>query len=152
VIRHKHRNYRSLQVFGDIATLYHFDTLETVGEASQGMILGVSGRAGSSNTSFSQASQQIWQARTNWATATSYDAVKAIGDAIAATARPTRETVKDRLSSLEFQGAAGTFRFFGGESESQSTVTMMQVQRTPTHHPYGSGTGQDFMAIPATAP
>jgi ABC-type branched-subunit amino acid transport system substrate-binding protein len=152
VIRHKHRNYRSLQVFGDIATLYHFDTLENVGEASQGMILGVSGRAGSSNRSFSRAAQQLWHARTNWATATSYDAVKAIGDAIAATAQPTRETVKDHLSSLEFQGAAGPFRFFGGESESQSTVTMMQVQRTPTHHPYGSGTGQDFIALPATAP
>jgi ABC-type branched-subunit amino acid transport system substrate-binding protein len=151
VLRHKHRNYRNLQVFGDIATLYHFDTLENVGEASQGTILGVSGRAGSSNTSFSQASQKIWQARTNWATATSYDAVKAIGDAIAASDRPTRETIKDRLSSLEFQGAAGTFRFFGGESESQDTVTMMQIQRTPPNYLYPSGTGWDFTTVPAKA-
>jgi ABC-type branched-subunit amino acid transport system substrate-binding protein/serine/threonine protein kinase len=151
LLRYKHRNHRHLQVFGDIATLYHFDTLENVGEASQGMILGVSGRASTGNTGFNQLSQSIWQARTNWATATSYDAVKAIGDAIAATERPTRETVKDRLSSSEFQGAAGPFRFFGGESESQDTVTMMRVQKTPVDHPYGSRTGQDFIEIPASA-
>lgn len=152
ILRHKYRNYRHLQVFGDIATLYHFDTLEQVGEASDGMVLGVSGRAGSSNTSFSQASWKIWQGRTNWATATSYDAVKAIGDALAATEQPTRETVKDHLSSLEFQGAAGTFRFFGGESESQDTVIMMQIQKTPPNDLYPSRTGWDFTTVPAQDP
>jgi ABC-type branched-subunit amino acid transport system substrate-binding protein/serine/threonine protein kinase len=147
VLRHKHRNYRNLAVFGDIATLYNFETLEEAGEAAQGMVLGVSWRAGESKTTFTKESYRMWNARTNWATATSYDAIKALGVAISSNKQPSRQTVKDNLSNLEFQGAAGKFQFFGGESESQDTVTMLQVKKTPPNYLYGSGTGQDFMPV-----
>lgn len=147
VLRHKHRNYRNLAVFGDIATLYNFETLEEAGEAAQGMVLGVSWRAGESKTTFTKESYKMWNARTNWATATSYDAIKALEVAISSNERPSRQTVKDNLSNLEFQGAAGKFQFFGGESESQDSVTMLEVKKTPPNYLYGSGTGQDFMPV-----
>jgi ABC-type branched-subunit amino acid transport system substrate-binding protein/serine/threonine protein kinase len=147
VLRDKQRRHRHLTVFGDIATLYNFETLEEAGEAAQGMVLGVSWRAGERSTKFNKESQELWNARTNWATATSYDAVRAVGLAISADGQPSRQKVKDNLSNLEFQGAAGKFHFFGGESESQDTVTMVRVQKTPPNYLYGSGTGQDFMPI-----
>jgi ABC-type branched-subunit amino acid transport system substrate-binding protein/serine/threonine protein kinase len=143
VLRDKQRRQPNLSVFGDIATLYNYDTLQQAGEAARDMVLGVSWHNGDSDPQFIKQSNELWRGGVNWATATSYNAISAIGTAINATGTPSRQMVQQNLSSLKFPGAAGSFQFYGGES--QNKVTMVRVQQTAIDYPYGSGTGQDFL-------
>jgi ABC-type branched-subunit amino acid transport system substrate-binding protein len=149
VLRDKQRRQLSLSVFGDIATLYNYDTLQQAGEAARDMVLGVSWHNGDSDPQFIKQSNELWRGGINWATATSYNAITAIGTAINSTGTPSRQMVQQNLSSLKFPGAAGNFQFYGGES--QNKVTMVRVQKTAIDYPYGSGTGQDFLPLRAVA-
>jgi ABC-type branched-subunit amino acid transport system substrate-binding protein len=149
VLRDRQRRQPDLAVFGDIATLYNYDTLQQAGEAAREMVLGVSWHNGDSDPQFIKQSNELWHGGVNWATATSYNAISAIGTAINGTASPSRQTVQRNLSSLKFPGAAGNFQFYGGES--QNKVTMVKVQKTAIDYPYGSGTGQDFLPVKAVA-
>jgi ABC-type branched-subunit amino acid transport system substrate-binding protein len=145
VLRVKQRKYPQLSVFGDIATLYSYDTLQEAGEAATGMILGVSWHVAESDSQFSRDSQQLWKAAVNWATATSYNSVKALGTAIASDPQPSRSGVQNILASSPFTGAGGSFQFFNGEPTEK--LTLVKVDKTPPNYPYTSRTGYDFIPL-----
>jgi ABC-type branched-subunit amino acid transport system substrate-binding protein len=149
VLRDRDRKQVPLAVFGDLATLYSYDTLQQAGEAAKGTILGVSWHAAEGERQFSRDSQQLWNAGVNWATATSYDALKAAGTAISLDAEPSREKVKTALidNRHPITGAAGEIKFFNGEP--MDKVTLVTVDRTPINYPYTSGTGYDFLPLDA---
>ncbi|WP_181256793.1 bifunctional serine/threonine-protein kinase/ABC transporter substrate-binding protein [Merismopedia glauca] len=145
VLRVKQRKYPQLSVFGDIATLYSFDTLQEAGEAATGMILGVSWHVAESDSQFSRDSQQLWKGGINWATATSYNAIKALGTAIESETQPSRERVQNILANSQFTGAGGNFQFFNGEPTEK--FTLVKVDKTPPNYPFTSGTGYDFIPL-----
>ncbi|NJR32425.1 MAG: hypothetical protein HC778_05825 [Chamaesiphon sp. CSU_1_12] len=72
--------------------------------------MGVSWHNGDSDPQFIKQSNELWHGGVNWATATSYNAISAIGTAINATGTPSRQMVQRNLSSLKFPGAAGNFQ------------------------------------------
>jgi ABC-type branched-subunit amino acid transport system substrate-binding protein/serine/threonine protein kinase len=148
VLRSKQRLAPKLTVLGDIATLYSYDTLNEAGAAAEGMVLGVSWHGGDGNSSFVKESQQMWQASVNWASATSYNALKAMGTALNQNSNPSRETVKNSLLQGEFPGASGPFRFFNGHTDDR--ITLVKVGRTPSTSRYKSHTGFDFLLLPST--
>jgi ABC-type branched-subunit amino acid transport system substrate-binding protein len=145
VLRQKQRKHPNVLVIGDIATLYHYSTLQEAGEAAQGMVMGVSWHVDERDSQFARNSRQLWKSNVNWATATSYDAVKAIGTAIQADPQPSRLGVKNNLSSLKFDGSMGSLRFYGGEPTER--VTLVTVDKTSPHQLYPSGTGHDFKPV-----
>jgi ABC-type branched-subunit amino acid transport system substrate-binding protein len=145
VLRQKQRKYPQTLVFGDIATLYNYDTLQEAGEAATGIVMGVSWHVDERDSWFARESRQLWKSNVNWATATSYDAVKAIGTAIQAEAQPTRLRVRNNLGSMKFAGAMGDLRFYGGEPTER--VTLVTVDKTNPKQLYPSGTGHDFKPV-----
>jgi ABC-type branched-subunit amino acid transport system substrate-binding protein len=145
VLRNRQERYPNTVVFGDIATLYSFETLNEARSAAQGMMLGVSWHVDEKDTPFSRESRNIWQSNVNWATATSYNALQAMGTAIQADPKPARTTIRDLLGSMKFTGAAGDFQFFNGDPNDR--VTMVKVEKTAANRRYSSGTGYDFVPM-----
>jgi ABC-type branched-subunit amino acid transport system substrate-binding protein len=145
VLRNRQEQYPKTVVFGDIATLYGFETLNEARGAAQGMVLGVSWHIDEKDTPFSRESKNIWRSSVNWATATSYNAVQALGTAIQSDPKPARTSVRDLLASMKFVGAAGDFQFFHGDPNDR--VTLVKVEKTAATRQYSSGTGYDFVLI-----
>ena len=145
VLRNRQEQYPNTVVFGDIATLYSFETLSEARSAAQGMILGVSWHIDEKDTPFSRESRNLWQSKVNWATATSYNALQAMGTAIQADPKPARTTVRDLLGSMKFAGAAGDFQFFNGDPNDR--VTLVKVDKNSANRRYSSGTGYDFVPM-----
>jgi ABC-type branched-subunit amino acid transport system substrate-binding protein len=148
VLRDKQDKYPKTMVFGDIATLYSFETLQEARGAAQGMTLGVSWHVDESNSQFAQESKDIWRSSVNWATATSYNAVQAVGTAIQSDAHPSRTSVRDHLGTMKFDGAAGVFQFFNGEPTDK--VTLVKVEKSGANRKYSSGTGYDYVPVTTT--
>jgi ABC-type branched-subunit amino acid transport system substrate-binding protein len=145
ILRNRQAQYPKTVVFGDIATLYGFETLNEARGAAQDMVLGVSWHIDEKDTLFSRESRNIWRSSVNWATATSYNAVQALGTAIQSDPQPARTSVRDLLGRMKFAGAAGDFQFFHGDPNDR--VTLVKVEKTGTDRQYGSGTGYDFVPI-----
>jgi ABC-type branched-subunit amino acid transport system substrate-binding protein len=145
VLRNRQEQHPNTVVFGDIATLYSFETLNEARGAAQGMMLGVSWHIDEKDMPFSRESRNIWQSNVNWATATSYNALQAMGTAIQSDPKPARTTVRNLLSSMKFNGAAGDFQFFNGEPNER--VTLVKVEKTDVNRRYSSGTGYDFVPM-----
>jgi ABC-type branched-subunit amino acid transport system substrate-binding protein len=145
VLRNRQEQHPNTVVFGDIATLYSFETLNEARGAAQGMTLGVSWHIDEKDTPFSRESRSMWQSNVNWATATSYNALQAMGTAIQADPKPARNTVRDLLGSMKFAGAAGDFQFFNGDPNDR--VTLVKVEKTGANRRYSSGTGYDFVPM-----
>jgi ABC-type branched-subunit amino acid transport system substrate-binding protein len=145
VLRNRQEQHLNATVFGDIATLYSFETLNEARGASQGMVLGVSWHIDEKDTPFSRESRGMWQSNVNWATATSYNALQAMGTAIQSDPKPARTTVRDLLGSMKFTGAAGDFQFFNGDPNDR--VTLVKVEKTGANRRYSSGTGYDFVPM-----
>jgi ABC-type branched-subunit amino acid transport system substrate-binding protein len=145
VLRNRQEQHPNTVVFGDIATLYSFETLNEARGAAQGMMLGVSWHIDEKDTPFSRESRNIWQSNVNWATATSYNALQAMGTAIQSDPKPARTTIRDLLGSMKFVGAAGDFQFFNGDPNDR--VTMVKVEKTGVNRRYSSGTGYDFVPM-----
>jgi ABC-type branched-subunit amino acid transport system substrate-binding protein len=153
VLRNRQEQHLNTVVFGDIATLYSFETLNEARGAAQGMMLGVSWHVDEKDTPFSRESRSMWQSNVNWATATSYNALQAMGTAIQTDPKPARTTVRDLLGSMKFAGAAGDFQFFNGDPNDR--VTLVKVEKTGAARRYSSGTGYDFVPmnpVASTAP
>ena len=145
VLRNRQEQHPNTVVFGDIATLYSFETLNEARGAAQGMMLGVSWHIDEKDTPFSRESRNIWQSNVNWATATSYNALQAMGTAIQSDPKPARTTIRDLLGNMKFAGAAGDFQFFNGDPNDR--VTMVKVEKTSVNRRYSSGTGYDFVPM-----
>ena len=115
------------------------------GKKAQGLTIGVPWQESESTPQFSVGARQLWRTQVNWATATSYNSIKAIGTAIKAQEKPSRASVMTALSKNEFMGASGRFKFVNGESTSR--YSLVEVAPTPPNYKYSSSTGYDFIPI-----
>ncbi len=143
ILRLRASRYPELSVVSDTA-LYNLNTLKA-GSKAEGLIMGVSWQESESTPQFSTGAKQLWNTQVNWATATSYNAVKAVGTAIEAQASPSRESVMKSLSKDEFMGASGRFQFTNGEPTER--YILVKVAKTPRNYKYSSSTGYDFVPI-----
>jgi ABC-type branched-subunit amino acid transport system substrate-binding protein/serine/threonine protein kinase len=137
------RKYPNLSILTDTA-MYSVNTLRA-GKAAKGLVMGVPWQESDSTPQFANGAQQLWRDRVNWATATSYNAVKSMGTAIKAENSPSRQSVMTTLSKTEFTGAAGRFQFTQGEPTER--YALVQVAPTPPNYRYSSRTGYDFVPI-----
>lgn len=143
VLRLRASKYPQLSVVSDTA-LYSTNTLKT-GKGAKDLVMGVPWQESESTPQFSTGAKQLWNTQVNWATATSYNAVKALGTAIKAQDSPARESVMNMLSKDEFMGASGRFQFTNGEPTER--YILVKVIKTPPNYKYSSGTGYDFIPI-----
>jgi ABC-type branched-subunit amino acid transport system substrate-binding protein/serine/threonine protein kinase len=135
--------YPELSVLGDTA-LYNLNTLRA-GGASEGLVMGVPWQESESTPQFSAGAKQLWKTQVNWATATSYNAVKAMATAIKNQESPSRTGVMDSLTKNEFTGASGRLQFTKGEPTDR--YVLVKVAPTPPNYKYSSSTGYDFVSI-----
>ena len=143
VLRLRATKYPELDVISDTA-LYSLNTLKA-GKGAKGLVMGVPWQESESTPQFSTGAKQLWNTQVNWATATSYNAVKALGTAIKAQDSPSRESVMKILSKNEFMGASGRFQFTNGEPTER--YILVKVAKTPPNYKYSSSTGYDFVPI-----
>jgi len=143
ILRIRASRYPELSVVSDTA-LYNLNTLKA-GKKAEGLVMGVSWQESESTPQFSTGAKQLWNTQVNWATATSYNAVKAVGTAIKSQASPSRESVMKALSKDEFMGASGTFQFTNGEPTNR--YILVKVLKTPPNYKYSSSTGYDFIPL-----
>lgn len=135
--------YPELSVLGDTA-LYNLNTLRA-GKASDGLVMGVPWQESESTSQFSTGAKQLWNTQVNWATATSYNAVKAMATAIKNQESPSRTGVMESLTKNEFTGASGRLQFTNGEPTDR--YVLVKVAPTPPNYKYSSSTGYDFVPI-----
>ncbi|MBO3462603.1 MAG: ABC transporter substrate-binding protein [Aetokthonos hydrillicola CCALA 1050] len=134
-------NQKRLSLLGG-NNLYSPKVLTDGGEAAVGLVAAVPWHIDADpQSNFSRTSQQLWQGKVNWRTATSYDAAQAL---IAALKRnPTREGVQQSLAAADFSatGASSKIRFssFG---DRYGSVQLVEVR--PSTQP---GTIYDFVPI-----
>ncbi|WP_373543162.1 ABC transporter substrate-binding protein [Chamaesiphon sp.] len=143
VLRIRATKYPKLSVVSDTA-LYNTNTLKA-GRGSRDLVIGVPWQESDSSPQFSTGAKQLWNTQVNWATATSYNAVKALGAAIKAQDSPSRASVMKTLSKNEFMGASGRFQFTNGEPTER--YILVKVAKTPPNYKYSSGTGYDFISL-----
>jgi ABC-type branched-subunit amino acid transport system substrate-binding protein len=137
------RKYPQFSVLSDTA-MYSVNTLRA-GKAATGLTMGVPWQESESTPQFATGAQQLWRDRVNWATATSYNAVKSMGTAIKTENSPSRESVMTTLTKNEFTGASGRLQFIRGEPTEH--YVLVQVSPTPPNYRYSSRTGYDFVPI-----
>jgi ABC-type branched-subunit amino acid transport system substrate-binding protein/serine/threonine protein kinase len=133
--------YSELDVLSDTG-LYSLNTLK-VGRAARGLVMIVPWQESESTPQFSTGAKQLWNTQVNWATATSYNSVKALGAAIKAQESPSRTGVMNNLAKNEFMGASGRFQFKNGEPTER--YILVKVDRTPANYKYSSRMGYDFL-------
>ena len=144
VLKIRASKYRELDIISD-AALYSVNTLNA-GKQTKGLVMGVPWQESESSPQFSTGARQLWNNQVNWATATSYNAVKAMGTALKMQESPSRESVMNFLSTKEFMGAsARRFQFTNGESTEQ--YVLVKVAKTPPNYKYSSRTGYDFVTL-----
>jgi ABC-type branched-subunit amino acid transport system substrate-binding protein len=144
ILKLRASKYPTLSVFSDTA-LYGIGTLER-GKEAAGLIMGVPWQESQSTPQFSTSARQLWNNQVNWATATSYNAVRALGTAIKAQEPPSRASVMKILSKNEFIGASTRkFQFTNGEPTEQ--YILVKVSATPPNYKYSSRTGYDFVPL-----
>jgi ABC-type branched-subunit amino acid transport system substrate-binding protein/serine/threonine protein kinase len=143
ILKIRAAKYPQMSVFSDTA-LYGISTLET-GKDAVGLTMGVPWQESQSTPQFSRSARQLWNNQVNWVTATSYNAIRALGTAIESQPTPTREGVMKYLVANEFMGASRKFKFTNGEPTEQ--YVLVKVSVTPPNSKYSSGTGFDFVPL-----
>jgi ABC-type branched-subunit amino acid transport system substrate-binding protein/serine/threonine protein kinase len=135
--------YPELDVLSDTG-LYSLNTLK-VGRAARGLVMIVPWQESDSSPQFSTGAKQLWNTQVNWATATSYNSVKALGAAIKDQESPSRTGVMKNLAKNEFMGASGRFQFKNGEPTER--YILVKVDKTPANYKYSSRLGYDFLPL-----
>jgi ABC-type branched-subunit amino acid transport system substrate-binding protein/serine/threonine protein kinase len=143
ILKIRATKYPELEAFSDTA-MYGVATLEA-GKEADGLVMGVPWQESQSTPQFSTSARQLWNNQVNWATATSYNAVRALGTAIKTEEQPSRESVMKILSKNEFMGAARKFQFTNGEPTEQ--YVLVKVAVTPPNYKFSSRTGYDFVPL-----
>jgi ABC-type branched-subunit amino acid transport system substrate-binding protein/serine/threonine protein kinase len=143
ILKIRASKYPELEAFSDTA-LYGIATLEA-GKEADGLVMGVPWQESQSTPQFSTGARQLWNNQVNWATATSYNAVKALGTAIKTEEQPSRASVMKTLSKSEFMGASRKFQFTNGEPTEQ--YVLVRVATTPPNYKFSSRTGYDFVPL-----
>lgn len=141
ILKHRCDKYPELDVLSDTG-LYNANTLKA-GRATRGLVMIVPWQESESTPQFSAGAKQLWNTQVNWATATSYNSVKALGAAIKAQESPSRTDVMKNLTKNEFMGASGRFQFKNGEPTER--YVLVKVDRTPANYKYSSSLGYDFI-------
>ena len=141
VLKIRADKYPELDVLGDTG-LYSFNTLKA-GRDARGLVMIVPWQESESSPQFSTGARQLWNTQVNWATATSYNSVKAMGAAIEAQTSPSRTGVMKNLARSEFMGASGRFQFKNGEPTER--YILVKVDKTPANYKYSSRMGHDFL-------
>jgi ABC-type branched-subunit amino acid transport system substrate-binding protein/serine/threonine protein kinase len=143
VLKIRADKYPELDVLSDTG-LYSFNTLK-VGRDARGLVMIVPWQESDSSPQFSTGAKQLWNTQVNWATATSYNSVKALGAAIKAQESPSRTGVMKNLAKNEFMGASGRFQFKNGEPTER--YVLVKVDKTPANYKYSSRMGVDFLPM-----
>jgi ABC-type branched-subunit amino acid transport system substrate-binding protein/serine/threonine protein kinase len=144
ILKIRSQKYPRLDVMSDTA-LYNLSTLQA-GDEARDLVIGVPWQESESTPQFSTGAKQLWNNQVNWATATSYNAVKALGTAIKAQEPPSRESVIKILSKHEFMGASTRkFQFINGDPTDR--YILVKVSKTPPNYKYSSSTGYDFVPL-----
>ena len=141
VLKIRADKYPELDILSDTG-LYSFNTLK-VGKDARGLVMIVPWQESDSSPQFSTGAKQLWNTQVNWATATSYNSVKALGSAIKAQELPSRIGVMQNLAKNEFMGASGRFQFKNGEPTERYII--IKVDKTPANYKYSSRMGYDFL-------
>ena len=141
VLKLRADKYPELDVLSDTG-LYSVNTLK-VGRDARGLVMIVPWQESESSPQFSTGAKQLWNTQVNWATATSYNSVKALGAAIKAQDSPSRTGVMKNLARNEFMGASGRFQFKNGEPTER--YIFVKVDQTPANYKYSSRMGYDFL-------
>jgi ABC-type branched-subunit amino acid transport system substrate-binding protein/serine/threonine protein kinase len=141
VLKLRADKYPELDVLSDNG-LYSLNTLK-VGRDARGLVMIVPWQESDSSPQFSTGAKQLWNTQVNWATATSYNSVKALGAAIKAQSSPSRTSVMKNLAKNEFMGASGRFQFKNGEPTER--YIFVKVDKTPANYKYSSRMGYDFL-------
>ena len=141
VLKIRADKYPELDVLSDTG-LYSFNTLK-IGKDAQGLVMIVPWQESDSSPQFSTGAKQLWNTQVNWATATSYNSVKALAAAIKAQPSPSRTGVMNNLAKSEFMGASGRFQFKNGEPTER--YIFVKVDKTPANYKYSSRMGYDFL-------
>ncbi|GAB4205388.1 MAG: ABC transporter substrate-binding protein [Coleofasciculaceae cyanobacterium] len=134
-------NQKQLSLLGG-DDVYAPKILADGGEAAVGMLVAVAWHIdGNPGSDFPRRSEQLWQSRVSWRTATSYDAAQAL---IAALQRnPSRPGVQQALSTSDFSaaGASGTVQFLSS-GDRNAPVQLVEIRPGKI-----SRTGYDFVPI-----
>ncbi|HEY9643957.1 MAG TPA: ABC transporter substrate-binding protein [Coleofasciculaceae cyanobacterium] len=130
--------------------IYSLKTLQQGKEDALGLVISVPWSINSAPPDFVATSNRLWQATVNWRTALSYDATKAIVEAIQRSGEnPTRPKIATILHSDNFfiLGASGKVAFqSSGDRAPESSLDRSLVQVVKSGRSR-SGTGYDFETI-----
>ncbi|NEQ39257.1 MAG: ABC transporter substrate-binding protein [Okeania sp. SIO3I5] len=134
-------NQGNLPVLGG-DEVYSAKTLEKGRDSAVGMIVAIAWdiEVNETNSDFPERSQKLWgTSSVNWRTITAYDAVQALGKAIDDQAQPTREGVREELSSnFSTPGAFKTVKFLD-TGDYDGDIQLVKVVK--------KGSGYDFVPI-----
>ena len=135
-------NKRELPILaGD--DVYSPDTIQQGKDSVVGMIVAVAWdiEANSSNSSFPSRSKEIWgTSGVNWRTITAYDAVQALMSAIDNQSKPTREGVREELSSPSFSTPGAIRRVqFDESGDYAGDIQLVKIQKR--------NSGYDFIPL-----
>jgi ABC-type branched-subunit amino acid transport system substrate-binding protein/Tfp pilus assembly protein PilF len=126
--RSQNQNKRGLKLLGG-DTLYSDQTLTTVGNATEGLILVVPWfREAPQAKSFAQKAARQWGGGVSWRTATSFDATQALIQALSI--NPTRSTVIQNLKNVKIStnNTSGDSLQFTEERERQTEPILLRVE------------------------
>lgn len=136
-------NQGQLAVFSS-STLYTDETLKA-GNALAGLVIAIPWHPKvSSNHPFAKNTMELWKARVNWRTATSYDATQAIIKGLQQSQNKTRKELQNTLHSpnFSFDGATGKIQFLPSGDRTENSMFLVQVKLTSGPDKY------DFVPIP----
>ncbi|MCL2932728.1 MAG: ABC transporter substrate-binding protein [Trichodesmium sp. MAG_R03] len=123
--------------------VYSPKTLSEGQDNALGMVVAVASDIDvNEGSAFPQRSTKLWgTSSVNWRTITAYDATLALGEAIKGQTKPTREGVRQKLSSPGFfvGGAIREVKFLE-TGDSDGDIQLVKVQK--------KGSGYDFAPIP----
>ncbi|MDY7004172.1 MAG: ABC transporter substrate-binding protein [Cyanobacteriota bacterium] len=134
-------NEGNLTVLGG-DSVYSVKTLEKGGDSAVGMVVAIAWdiEANETGSDFPKRSQKLWgTSSVNWRTITAYDAVQALGKAIENQDKPTREGVREELSSgFSTPGAFKAVKFLDS-GDYDGDIQLVEVVKI--------GNGYDFVPI-----
>jgi branched-chain amino acid transport system substrate-binding protein len=124
-------------------TLYTYQTLNSQKADVNGMVLPVPWHPTAiANNPFPENAKKLWGGSVNWRTATSYDAVMAIAQALETS--NNRKELQKVLRSPNFyaDGATGEIQFLSSGDRSHESIKLVKIQRSSK-----SPSGYDFAPI-----
>jgi len=131
-------NQRNLPVLGG-DDVYSAKTLQKGGDSAVGMVVAIAWdiEVNEPGSNFPERSQKLWgTASVNWRTITAYDAVQALGRAIERQITPTREGVREELSSnFSTSGAFKAVKFLDS-GDYDGDIQLVEVKKIGSRYDF----------------